>query len=224
MPTILYRVKNSEYVGVFATASDRYVFLGSGLEEKDKRLISETLGVEPVSLSISSSDLIGLFARANSNGILLSNLVEDRELEKLKGLSLGINIGTIDSGLNTIGNDVIANDRIAVVNPDYDASAIAQIRDILGVEVVRSQMPLFKTVGASTILTNKGMVVNNRSSDEEKAEMDRISNFKSARTTANSGSIYIGLSAITNSKGIVAGKGTTGFELQRLTEGLDIEA
>jgi translation initiation factor 6 len=223
MSTILYRIKNSDYVGVFATASDRYVFLGSGIEEKDKQRISDALGVESGDRPVSSSDLVGLFARANSNGIILSNLVETGEIERLESLKLGINIGIIDSGLNTVGNNIIANDKIAVVNPDYDSSVMAQIGDILGVEVVKSQLPLFKTIGASNIFTNRGMVINNRSSDTEKAEMERISKSVSVRTTANSGSIYVGLSAIANSKGIVAGKSTTGFEMQRLTEGLDIE-
>ncbi len=223
MGTMLYRISNSDYVGVFASASDDYVFLGKSIGQNDKSRVAEVLGVEYVDISVSGSDLIGLFARANSNGILLSNIIEESELEELKRKKLGINIGVIDSALNTIGNDIIANDKIAIVNPDYDQQAMTQIRDILGVEVVRSDMKLFKTIGASNVLTNKGMVVNNRSSDEEKAELEKIAGIKSVRTTANSGSIYVGLSVVANSKGMVLGKSTTGFEIQRISEGLDIE-
>ena len=145
----------------------------------------------------------------------------DEEVEALKGMNLGINIGVIDSDLNAVGSNVLANDRIAIVNSDYDPKAMKQIGDTLGVEVIKAKIGGFRTVGANNILTNRGLVVSNRSTDLEKEKIEGMSGLRSERTTANTGSLYIGLSVIANSKAVVAGEDTTGYELQRIMEGLD---
>lgn len=65
------------------------------------------------------------------------------------------------------------------------------------------------------------MAVNNTISDEEKDYIENILKVKTTRTTANTGSLSIGISAIANSNGILAGDSTTGFELARLIETLE---
>jgi len=92
---------------------------------------------------------------------------------------------------------------------------------VLGVEVVRLKVGGFNTVGANNILTNSGLVINNRASDGDKAELDRITGFDSIRTTANTGALSIGLTVVANSVGVVAGEETTGFELNRIVEALE---
>jgi translation initiation factor 6 len=217
------RVAGSDYVGVFATATDRHVFMGNDVPISVKTLVAHTLDVEAVEMSIFASDLIGIFSRANSNGIIVSNLIDDRELDALKKKKLGINIAVLESGMNAIGNNIIANDKIALINEDYSNEAAKVVQDTLGVEVVRMVIGGFKTLGANNIMTNKGFVINNRSTDEEKEQVDKLIRMKSVSTTANTGSVNIGLSVITNSKGIVVGDATTGFELARIMEGLELE-
>jgi translation initiation factor 6 len=94
---------------------------------------------------------------------------------------------------------------------------------VLGVETIPMDIGGFKTVGANNILTNKGFVINNRATDREKDEIDRLIGFKSERTTANTGSLSIGLSAVGNSTGVVAGENTTGYELNRIVNALNVE-
>ena len=170
MESVKYNIKGSGYVGVFATASDNLVFVGSGLTDNNKKIMSEVLGAKVVEMSVSGSDLVGLFARANSNGIVVSSLMMDDEVEVLKRSGLGINIGTIESDLNAIGSNVLCNDKIAIVNSDYDLRAKQQIGDTLGVEVIEAKIGGFRTVGANNILTNKGLVVSNRCTDQEKGK------------------------------------------------------
>lgn len=221
MEAVKCSIKGSDYVGVFATATDKFVFVGSSLVERSKEFIAEALGVRRVDVSVSGSDLVGLFARANSNGVVLSNLVQDEELQSLKDMDLGINVAVIDSDLNAVGNNVLANDRIAMVNVDYEPKAVQQIRDALGVEVVKVRVGSFKTVGANDIMTNTGFVVSNRINDADKKRLDCMSGFDSTRTTANTGSLYVGISAIANSRGVVVGESTTGYELARIVDGLE---
>lgn len=223
MAVTKFKVAGSDYVGVFATATDQRVFLGSGIPDRARESISQALDAECVDMSIFGSSLIGLFARANSNGIVISNLISDSELEALKSKRLGIGVCVLESGMNAIGNNIIANNKIAIINSDYSNEVSRQVGDALGVEVVRAEIGGFKTVGANNILTNNGFVINNRASDQEKARLDKLVGFESVSTTANTGYVNIGLSVIANSKGLVAGDSTTGFELARIMEGLNLE-
>jgi translation initiation factor 6 len=222
MPVIKYSIHESGYVGAFGTATDKYVFMGNSLNATGVRAVSGALGSECVLITVGMSDLVGIFARANSNGIVLSNIAADSEVKRIKELAEGINVGCISSNLNAIGNNILANDKIAIVNPEYGNDDIREIRDILDVEVIRYSGESFKTVGASNVLTNKGLLINNRCSDEEKEELDRATGMDSIRTTANTGALSIGLSVLANSKGVVIGSETTGFEIARITDALDI--
>ncbi len=223
MSAAKFRVVGSDYVGAFATASDGHAFVGSELGPKARSIIAENLGVDVTGLTIFGSGLVGMLARANSNGIIMSNLIDDRELDALKSAGLGINIGVIESGLNAVGNNVLANDRIAIVNPDYDAASEAVIRDTLGVEVVKAAIGGFKTVGANNILTNRGIVINNRGTDEDQERVDSLVGMKSVRSTANTGFLSIGIAAVSNSNGMVVGEATTGYEMARIMDGLGID-
>jgi translation initiation factor 6 len=221
MEAVKYRIMGSDYLGVFATATDKYLFAGAGLTEHNKQILTKTFGVKCIEFRISGSDLIGLFAKANSNGIMLSNLALDYEIAELKKNALGINVGAFGSDLNALGSNILLNDKVAIVNPDYSQEETKEMADIFDVEIIKMESGGFKTVGANNILTNRGLVINNRASDKEKEEFDRLTGFNSMRTTANTGSLSIGLAVVANSKAVVAGDSTTGYELSRIVDGLE---
>ena len=223
MGSVKFQIRGSDYVGAFATATDTLCFLVRDATEAAKRVISEALGAETIPVSVGGSGFIGILSKANSNGVLLANIATPEEIAAFKGTRSGLNVGVLESNLNAVGNNILANDKIAIVNPDYGAGEIRVIGDVLGVEVIKEELGGFKTVGASNLLTNRGLVVNNRSTDKEKSMADRATGFESIRTTANTGSLSIGISAIANSKGIVIGSGTTGYEMARIMEALGID-
>lgn len=215
------RVKGSDYAGVFCTASDDLVLAPRHLTKKEHDILFETLKADIVEVSLGESNLVGLFSRINSNGIILSNLATEEEVSALKAEARERNVAVLQSSINAIGSNILANDRIAVINEDYSPREAALIGDVLGVEVVRMIIGGFKTVGASNILTNRGLVISNRATDLEQKEWEERTGFKTIRTTANTGSLAIGLSVVVNSKGVVAGESTTGFELNRIVQGLE---
>lgn len=223
MSAIRYNIGGSDYVGAFSTSTDKYIFVGVGLPNNNLDLLKDELKGQIISFSIMGSDLIGLFSKANKNGILLPATTLDYEINKLKDMKLGINIGLIDTDLNAIGNNILVNDKIALINPDYGIKDIKLIEDVFDVEVIKTTIGNFKTLGANNLMTNKGMVINNDINDEDKESIDSITGFDSVRSTANFGSLGVGISVIANSYGIVSGEKTTGYELERLRQGLEID-
>lgn len=218
------RIRGSDYAGVFCAASEKVVFAPHNLSKKERDILANTLHAEIIEVSLAESALIGLFARANSNGIILSNLTTDDEAAALKARAGGINVEILRSNINAIGSNILANDKIAIVNEEYEHYDLKRISDVLGVEAIRLQVGGFRTVGANNILTNSGLVINNRATDLEQKEWERITGFGTIRTTANTGALAVGLAAVANSRGVVAGEATTGFELNRIVQGLEAQA
>lgn len=215
------RIKGSDYAGVFCTASDELVFAPLHLTEKERDILSKTLKADIIELSLGESNLVGLFSRANSNGIIVSNLATENEVRELRAKVNELNVAVLHSSVNAIGSNILVNDRIAIINEEYSERDAKLIGDVFGVEVCKMVIGGFKTVGANNILTNAGLVINNRATDLEQKEWEEKTGFKTIRTTANTGSLAVGLSVVVNSKGIVAGESTTGFELNRMLQGLE---
>ncbi len=213
-------MNGSDYIGAFATTTDKYTFVPFGLPDKTRLLIEKTLKTACISIPISSTDLIGLFSRANSNGIAISDIASEDDVRRIRDLNLGINVEIIKSNINALGNAILANDRIAIIDPEYTEIESKQIQDVLGVEVIRAEIGGFKTVGATNILTNVGCAMNNHGTDKEKSELDKMTGFDCTRTTANKGSLSIGLASIANTNGLLVGDETTGFEMNRIIEAL----
>jgi len=221
MEAAKYSIFGSDYVGVFATVTDDFLFAGSGLTGNVKEMMAKTLEVRRIEFKVSGTDLIGLFARANSNGILVSGMAESHEIEALKKDGLDLKVGVLDSDLNAVGNNILANDKMAIINPDYSEHEEKLIEDVLDVEVIKASIDGFKTVGANNILTNKGLVLNNKATAKEKKDWEDMTGFESIMTTANTGAYAIGLAAVANSKAVVVGNTTTGYELARIVEALE---
>ena len=66
------------------------------------------------------------------------------------------------------------------------------------------------------------MVLNNNVSDEETTILKQFSK-NISQSTANTGSLSIGICVVANSKGIIFGKNTSGYEMASIQEGLGID-
>ena len=221
MGTAKATIGNNSYIGAFGIATDSFILVTGNSTHTERSIIEQALGVKSHQMSIDGSGLIGVYAIANSKGILLPAMVDGREITRLKEAFPEVIVETMHTSLNALRNNILTNDKIAFVNKEFNQTEIAKISDVLGVEAVKMQIGNFETVGANNLLTNKGIVLNNTATDAEvnfvKGRMNSVS-----QSTANTGSSSIGLCAIANSKGVVVGGQTTGFELVRITDGLDL--
>lgn len=214
-------IGGNSFVGAFGIATDLFSLVGKTALDKHISMIKENLGVEIHRVSIDGSDLIGVYTVANSRSVLIPEITTPEEEALIKKSLPGINVQRLKTDLNALGNNILANDKIAIVNPEYSSYEMKAIEAALGVEVIKLEAGGFRTVGASNILTNNGIVLNNRSSDDDlEAIRPFVKNY--SQSTANLGSLSLRLSVIANSKGLVVGDETTGFELARMTEGLGL--
>ncbi|MDE1855471.1 MAG: translation initiation factor IF-6 [Candidatus Micrarchaeota archaeon] len=216
-------ILGNEYIGAWVTATDRFFLMGNEVSRGEERILKEALGVEGFRARISGTGFVGIYAAMNSNGVLLPYGTEDHELAELKLQLHGFNVEILHTDYNALRNNILVNDKLAVVNPSYGKNEEKAIADALQVEVVKAAVGGFSTVGANNIMTNKGLVINNRATEQEKEMLEEMVGMKSEQSTANLGSVSIGLCTVANSKGLVVGDTTTGFELSRIAEALNID-
>ncbi|MGI0141427.1 MAG: translation initiation factor IF-6 [Candidatus Micrarchaeales archaeon] len=222
MGVLRLTIDGSSYVGAFAIATDKFALVANNAAAKKVTAIEQTLGVKAVKSTLDNSSLIGIYAVGNSSAVLLPFTSYHSEVEHIKKELKELDIEVFKSDMNALRNNILANDKIAIINPHYSQSDEKQIADLLGVETIRMVIGGYSTVGANNILTNKGVVLNNRVTEDEKRELEKIFKMDSEQSTGNTGSLNIGLCTIANSNGLVAGEHTTGFELARMAQALEL--
>ncbi len=216
-------INGNSFIGAFCIATEKYALAADVVSSKAKTSLEKELKVKLSNTNICSSYLTGMYIAANSNGMLVPELAYRDEIEAIRAaLGSEVQIEVMKTDLNALRNNILVNDKLAVINPEYSSKEVKTIQDILGVEVVKTQIGGFKTVGANNILTNKGIVFNNRIDDEEKDNLESMLNMSGDQSTANMGAVSIGLCTIANSHGLAVGYDTTGFEASRIEESLNL--
>lgn len=205
------------FIGLYVRASDKMAFLPPNSPEKFLARCGETLGKVEF-LTIGGSHLLGLFSAINSRGVVVPRLIFKEEAQELK--KLGLNVAEIRSRFTAVGNNVLVNDRAALVNPELPQADVKAIAEELDVEVVPGQIAGYNTVGSMAVVTNKGLLVNANATEEEMGELEKLFGVKGNGGTANMGVSFVGISLAANSRGCVAGELTSGFEMSRIDEAL----
>jgi translation initiation factor 6 len=175
--------------------------------------LEENLRAPVVKISLAGTILLGVYAAANSNGILLPNLVSDEEVETLS--TVAENIVQVKSRRNTFGNLVLANDRGAIVAETLsrEKDAIRGLKDALGVEVVVGSIAGLPYVGSLASVNNKVALVHPERSDEEAELVANVLKVRVDSGTVNRGSPLVGAGMLSNDTGVVVGSLTVGPEL-----------
>jgi translation initiation factor 6 len=212
-------VNGNPYVGVVCAASDDLVFVPNEAKDEHVQLISETLDVPAISMTVGGTNLLGTMMAMNSTGAVVGNIIGDEALELL---SQHRDVLVLHGRLNCAGNLILTNDEKAWIHPRIREQVREDIAKVLDVEVGEGDLAGMGVVGSVGCATNKGVLVHPKA---QKEELDALKEFFGLHVdigTLNYGSPMIGASTVANSKGAVTGTASTGIELGRLEEALDL--
>ncbi len=131
-----------------------------------------------------------------------------------------VDIGVVSETFNAIGNNVLVNDRCALVHPQLSKKTIKAIEDILDVEVVKGTIAGMKTVGSVAVVTNNGLLTHPKTTEEDLEILKALFKVPVYFGTVNFGTPFIGSGLVANSKGAITGTKTTGIEMGRIEEAL----
>jgi translation initiation factor 6 len=211
------RYSGTPNIGVFTAVNESFAFIAGDATPEFVKDVEEALQVETHLMTVAGSFVIGSLVVMNSNGAVVSGLADPREIEIIEKC---LPCTPIDDALNAAGNNILANDSGAIVNPEYSDDMVRIISDALGVECVRSSIAGINTVGSVCRATNKGCVCHADSSDEDMDLIMDVLKVEAIRSTVNHGARMVGAGILANSKGALIGDDTTPIEMGKIEEGL----
>jgi len=210
-------ISGNPFIGVYCHANEDFALVPNEFTKKMITDVEECLDVEVFQTTIASSSLIGVLVSSNSNGLVATNFAERDELKAVSGKR---NILFIPDVLNAAGNDILCNDRFALVHPGIKKSSIKKIKDVLGVEVEYGTIAGMNTVGATATVTTSGLLCHPHTSAEELKTLKESFGVEGEIGTTNYGTPLVGACMIANSKGAMVGSTTTPIELGRIEDAL----
>lgn len=213
----LLDIDGNPFIGVFCRANEDILLHPPNIGKKNIRSMTAALDVGPVDITIGGSTLVGSLLAFNSAGAIVSNFLEKDEA---KALGRDMNIVKAPVRLNACGNNILCNDRAALVNPGYSTKFVKRIADCLGVEVERATIAGMNTVGSAAVAVNKGILCHPKATTEDLTLLRDLFKVNVQIGTANYGSAMVGACMIANTKGAVVGRPSTGIELGRIEDAL----
>jgi translation initiation factor 6 len=211
-------------LGLYGKACGRFCLIGNFVTEKTHKNLSDLLKVEVYRMTAANTDLCGLFYAFNSNGIIIPKIITQKEMSHLKVLKkeLGLNLIELKTKYTALGNLILTNDNGVVVPDVFSGLDRKKIEDTLDVEVGTATVASMKMLGAAGVATNKGCLVHRDASEEETKKIEGMLKVKVDIGSANFGSPFVGACMIANDNGAVVGDSTTGPEVTRIMESLDL--
>ncbi|MCL4412819.1 MAG: translation initiation factor IF-6 [Candidatus Thermoplasmatota archaeon] len=213
------RIFNSPFLGVYLRTWEDYTLVPRNSDRDFKGMTSHYLKTEPIEMTIGGSNLLGSMTVMNSNGMIFSNIVSE---EELKNIPKDVNYAVLKDNLNAVGNNILANNKAALIHEEFSDESVRTIGEVLGVEVVKGKFREVRTVGSSGLITSSGLVIPPNMTDDEIDELGKLFGVKGRVGTANFGSLYIGASVVSNSKGALIGEDSTTVEISNIEEALNL--
>ncbi len=209
----------SNFLGIYAAASDKLALIPPSTKEQTHRKVQRFLGVEPLQTTLGGTNLIGALAVVNSNGAVLTGFATASELERIE---TRIPAARLSDKFNAAGNNIVANDKGAIINPDIGSRAMKQISDVLGVDVERGTIAGLKTVGSACAANNSGAVCHPEITEHELSLVQDVLKVSAKIGTANYGTPLVGACLLVNTNGALTGSDTTPIEIGRIEDALGI--
>lgn len=221
MQVFLETLLGTPFVGLYLVATEKYCLIPLSCYTKniDER-IGSVLGVATARAKVCDSPFLGLFMRANSNGMVLPNLAGETVEDWLKTGVTDFHVESVEDKYTALGNLILANDKGAVISGGFSGESEKKIRDALGVEVARGTVAGLNTVGSCAVATNNGVLAHPEITEDEIKLIEGVLKVKVGIGTLNRGSPFVGACVAANSSGAVVGSLSTPVEVTNLEDTL----
>jgi translation initiation factor 6 len=202
-------------IGVFCRVFDDIAVVAPTAPEEFRAALADILRVEVVMTTIQGSEIVGSLLAGNNRGFVVSGLATEQELSLLREYR---EVLLLERNMNAAGNIILANDSVTCIHPDMPVSVAAKIGDLLGTPVTRISFAGIKTIGMAAVATNHGIMVHPRTTRQELALLESMTDLPIGTGSVNMGGGLVGTGLLANRNGYLAGIGTSGYELGRIDD------
>jgi translation initiation factor 6 len=195
-------------IGMYGIATEKFCLLGKSIPKKHIKKIKEILGVPVYQIRLYGTDLIGIFAVANSNCLIVPDIIFEEELAELKKLPIKLKV--IKTQKTAMNNNILCNDEIAFVSKEYTKEEVKELKEALKVKIVQTDVAGTTLPGSCGILTEKGAIFNPNTEVTEIEKIEKELGYEIGLGTTNLGNAFVSAGLIANSNGYIAGGLTSG--------------
>ncbi len=207
----------SPYVGIFSVLTDKLCLLPVTETKEKVKFISDFFDIEVFQANIANSALLGIFAAGNTKGFIVSNIIEEHEMEIFE--SSGIKVMKIPE-IIAVGNLSEFTDSKGLCSKNFSEETKKEISKFLGIDVQYAEVAESELIGSGLVATNRGFIINPNASKEEFDKIQKELGVHGTAGTANYGDVFVGNSIIANKNCAIVGLQTSGHELIKIDEGL----
>lgn len=199
-------------IGLYGLVTGSDVLLASGFTANGVFDGSEEI-------RLAGTDLVGIFAAGNAQGVLVPDIITEREEEQLR--EAGIDYRVIESDHTAVGNLVLCNDTGCYISPSLEEQKEA-IATFLEVDVRVGTVARLEIPGSCGTATNQGVILHRGASEEELEAVEEVLQVDGDVGTVNFGTSYVHSGILASDDHLLVGNDTTGPEVQRVQEALDL--
>lgn len=210
-------------VGLHGLATDKFCLLGRCATEKQVAEIESVLKVPVFQIGLYGTDLVGLFAVAAHNSVLLPEIIFPSELEKIKKelAKINVKVHTLKTEHTALGNGILINEKHGIISTVYDKKTTEHIKKAFpDVKFEQFDLSGLTIPGSLGKVTQKGGIFSPNISDAEIKNLEKLFGFEIGLGTVNMGNPFVSSGIIANSNGLVIGSMSSGYEMSRIFESL----
>ncbi|MFX0103304.1 MAG: translation initiation factor IF-6 [Candidatus Hodarchaeota archaeon] len=218
----------SSTIGIYACVTDSYCLVPGTLKPNILERFENTFKVPCIPLNVTFKRLIGIMMVGNSRGLLLPNHINPNDevtIREAMGQVPGVKIHVLEeSKLNALGNLIAPNDNGALISSKFQSnSSIKVIEEVLGGKVKKASINNSPLVGTKIVVNSSGCLVTPLATDEEAESLHEIYNVENVDfSTVCMGIESIRIGILANSEGAFVGESTSGPEMARISEVLEV--
>jgi len=163
-------------IGLYAFCNNNYCLVSRVVPIRQIKKIEQVLGVPVIRMSVAGTSLLGVFLSGNDNCLLVPDLIFDDEIKILENNN--INYRIIHTKLTALGNNICCNNNGAVINEEFEKTAIQDIKDSLNVQVKVSKVAGLDIAGSLCVANSKVAIAHKKISKKEKEKVEKLLNAK----------------------------------------------
>ena len=212
-------------VGLHGLATEKFCLLGRCATHEQTAEIESVLKVPAIQVGLYGTDLVGLFAVATSDSVLLPEIIFPNELKAVKEklAKLNVDVHTIKTEHTALGNNILINETHGIISTVYDKKATEQIKKAFPkVKFEQFDLSGLTIPGSLGKVTVKGGVFSPNISYLEIKKLEKLFGFEIGLGTVNMGNPFLSSGIIANSNGLVIGTMCSGYEMSRIFESLGL--
>jgi translation initiation factor 6 len=204
-------IRGSGLVGLYMLATDDVVIVGNEVPDHLDKIISEVFKVKLIRMTIAGTSLIGAFLATDGTKILVPNILFDREEQIL--IDNNINYTKITTDLTCLGNNIIATEKGAIINPDFEAEAGKQIEEAFKCPIKRMSIAENPTIGSYLVHNGSFGIITPDVSDEDAEKIEKFLGLCLSSGTIEMGSTQVRSGVVSNKNGYLIGEYSGGAEI-----------